>query len=215
MLLSEIWTIYFTRRYEVCFSHSPTGMRYISSTSMRYGSLSDIRYVLLESIGYASLTGMRYAETWDYHITPSTFLQFDIAMGCGSLHGTLFSVMLEFSVNMGKTWHPVMSECQPPNFQCTGYHFRSSYLSDQHSNWTRITVYLPPGAVWVDRPRHLKSQLLSCSPWVACVDESLQIWRGVDDRSLFWQKQFSDISRTLIIHMLGHLMWLFNFDVVF
>ena len=97
--------------------------------------------------GYISPTGMRYAETWDYHITPSTFLQFDIAMGCGSLHGTLFSVMLEFSVNMGKTWHPVVSECQPPNFQCTGYHFSSNYLSDQHSNWTRITVYLPPGAV--------------------------------------------------------------------
>lgn len=99
------------------------------------------------ALEFSTNSGMRYAETWDYHITPSTFLQFDIAMGCGSLHSTLFSVQLEYSINMGKSWHPVVSECKPPNFQCTGYHFSSSYLSDQHSNWTRITVYLPSGAV--------------------------------------------------------------------
>ena len=28
----------------------------------------------------------------------------------------------------------------------TGY-FSSTYLSDQHTNWTHITVYLPTGAV--------------------------------------------------------------------
>ncbi|KAL3853203.1 hypothetical protein ACJMK2_016762, partial [Sinanodonta woodiana] len=91
--------------------------------------------------------GQRYAETWDYHVTPSTFLQFDIAMGCDSLYGTLYSVMLEYSVDMGKTWHPVVSECKPPNFECSGYHLSSMYMSDQYRNWTRISVYLPPGAV--------------------------------------------------------------------
>ncbi|KAL8563520.1 hypothetical protein ACOMHN_064345 [Nucella lapillus] len=113
------------------------------------------------ALEFSTNGGMRYAETWDYHITPSTFLQFDIAMGCGSLHGTLFSVMLEYSVNMGKTWHPVVSECKPPSFHCSGYHFSSSYLSDQHLNWTRITVYLPPGAVspttrfrWLQQSSH-------------------------------------------------------------
>ncbi|XP_070192277.1 reelin-like isoform X2 [Littorina saxatilis] len=113
------------------------------------------------ALEFSTNGGMRYAETWDYHITPSTFLQFDIAMGCGSLHGTLFSVQLEYSLNMGKAWHPVVSECRPPNFQCTGYHFSSNYMSDQHSNWTRITVYLPPGAIspttrfrWLQQTSH-------------------------------------------------------------
>ncbi|XP_050414411.2 reelin isoform X2 [Patella vulgata] len=99
------------------------------------------------ALEFSSNTGLRYAETWDYHVTPSTFLQFEIAMGCGSLYGTLYSVMLEYSVNMGKTWHPVISECMPPNFECSGYHLSSEYSSDQHMNWTRVTVYLPPGAV--------------------------------------------------------------------
>ncbi|KAL5013759.1 hypothetical protein ScPMuIL_008029 [Solemya velum] len=91
--------------------------------------------------------GTRVAETWDYHTTPSTFLQFDIAMGCDSLYDTLYGVMLEYSVNMGKTWHPMVHECSPPDFECTGYHLGSNYQSDQHRDWTRVTVPLSPGAI--------------------------------------------------------------------
>lgn len=89
----------------------------------------------------------RYAETWDYNVLPSTFLQFDISMGCGTLYNTLYSVMLEYSIDTGKTWHAVVDECAPPNFVCNGYHLSSQYVSEQHINWTRITVYLPPAAI--------------------------------------------------------------------
>ncbi|XP_045165547.2 reelin-like [Mercenaria mercenaria] len=91
--------------------------------------------------------GKRFAETWDYHVTPSTFLQFDIAMGCDSLYNTLYGVMLEYSTDMGKHWSPVVQECAPPNFECSGYHLKSDYMSDQHRNWTRISAYLPGSAV--------------------------------------------------------------------
>lgn len=90
---------------------------------------------------------LRFAETMDFRITPSTFLQFDIAMACDSLYGALYGVMLEYSVDMGQTWHPVVHQCAPPNFQCSGYHLSSEYMSDQHKNWTRVTLYMPPGAV--------------------------------------------------------------------
>ncbi|KAK3103287.1 hypothetical protein FSP39_018199 [Pinctada imbricata] len=90
---------------------------------------------------------LRFAETQDFHISPSSFLQFDIAMACDSLYSTLYGVMLEYSVDMGQTWHPVVDQCTPPDFQCSGYHLSSEYMSEQHKNWTRITVYLPPGAV--------------------------------------------------------------------
>lgn len=93
---------------------------------------------------------LRFAETMDFRITPSTFLQFDIAMACDSLYGALYGVMLEYSVDMGQTWHPVVHQCAPPNFQCSGYHLSSEYMSDQHKNWTRVTLYMPPGAVLVD-----------------------------------------------------------------
>ena len=91
--------------------------------------------------------GQRYAETWDYHVTPSTFLQFDIAMNCDSLYGTLYGVNLEYSTDMGKHWQPVVAKCAPPNFECSGYHLSSDYMSDQHKNWTRVSVYLPQSAV--------------------------------------------------------------------
>ena len=89
----------------------------------------------------------RYAETWDYHIRPSTFLQFDIAMGCDSLYGTLYGVNLEYSTDMGTSWQSVVSKCAPPDFECSGYHPGSDYMSPQHKNWTRISVYLPESAV--------------------------------------------------------------------
>lgn len=95
--------------------------------------------------------GLRFAVTHDFQVTPSMFLQFDIAMACDSLYGTiygsLYSVKLEYSVDMGQTWRPVVEECTPPNFECSGYHLSSEYVSDQHRNWTRVSVYLPPGAV--------------------------------------------------------------------
>jgi hypothetical protein len=91
----------------------------------------------------------RFAETWDYHIKPSTFLQFDIAMGCDSLSSSLYGVLLEYSTDMGKNWNPVVQECTPPKFECTGYHLQSDFMSDQHRNWTRISAYLPNGAVYV------------------------------------------------------------------
>lgn len=92
---------------------------------------------------------MRYAETWDYAVTPDTFLQFELAMGCSGLHSALYGVSLHYSTTRGRTWAPVAAECLPPAMDCSGggYHQSSVYSSDAHANWTRVTVYLPPGAV--------------------------------------------------------------------
>ncbi len=50
-------------------------------------------------------------------------------------------------MNMGKTWDAVLEECLPPKKDCSGYHLSSSFDSESHANWTRITVYLPSEAV--------------------------------------------------------------------
>lgn len=114
---------------------------------MNIVSPSLIAQVVAYSVVLIFIQEKRYAETWDYTVTPSTFLQFDIAMGCDSLYDTLYGVMLEYSTNMGKDWQSVVPECAPPNFECSGYHMKSDYMSDQHRNWTRISVYLPNTAV--------------------------------------------------------------------
>lgn len=99
------------------------------------------------------VAGLRFATTHDFNVTASMFLQFDIAMVCdalyGTIYGTLYSVKLDYSVDMGQNWLSVVEECTPPDFECTGYHLQSQYMSDQHSNWTRVNIYLPPGAVYV------------------------------------------------------------------
>ena len=68
-------------------------------------------------------------------------------MGCSGTYSTLYSVMLEYSVDMGRSWHPVLNECLPPKVDCAGYHLSSNLNSEAYANWTRVTLYLPPGAV--------------------------------------------------------------------
>ncbi|KAK3762808.1 hypothetical protein RRG08_040503 [Elysia crispata] len=99
------------------------------------------------ALEFSHMNGYHIAETWDYKVTPSTFLQFDLAMNCGSLTSDLYDVLLEYSVDHGQTWLPVISECAPPNFECAGYHLSSTYALPYYGNWTRVTVVLPEGAV--------------------------------------------------------------------
>lgn len=91
----------------------------------------------------------RYAETWDFEITPATFLQFEIVVGCSQAAGSSSGnpVVLDFSVDMGQNWHRVKEDCIPPDMGCGGYDLGSVYAADRHSKWTRVTVYLPQAAV--------------------------------------------------------------------
>ncbi|XP_038061332.1 reelin-like [Patiria miniata] len=91
----------------------------------------------------------RYAETWDFEITPATFLQFEIVAGCGqsAFSSPNHSIVLEYSVDMGRSWHVLKEECVPPDMGCGGYDLGSIYTADMYSQWTRVTVYLPKAAV--------------------------------------------------------------------
>ncbi len=91
----------------------------------------------------------RYAETWDYHITMLTFLQFNLTLGCGqsSQIPSAHAIHLEYSTDMGKTWQLVAEECVPPDMGCGEYSRESVYDAQTHGNWTRVTLYLPEGTV--------------------------------------------------------------------
>jgi len=91
---------------------------------------------------------MRYAETWDYKVSPSSFLQFDIAMGCSGTLSTIYAVRVHYSVDMGLSWFPVIEPCSAQGRRdCSGYHLSNDLVSEAYANWTRISVYLPPGAM--------------------------------------------------------------------
>ncbi|KAJ7407130.1 hypothetical protein WISP_128431 [Willisornis vidua] len=86
----------------------------------------------------------RYAETWDFHVSASTFLQFELSMGCSKPYSNSHSIHLQYSLNNGRDWHLVTEECVPPTIGCQQYTESSIYTSERFQNWKRITVYLPP-----------------------------------------------------------------------
>ncbi|XP_023204313.1 reelin isoform X1 [Xiphophorus maculatus] len=88
----------------------------------------------------------RYAESWDFEVTGSSFLQFELSMGCSKSTSFSHGVRLEYSTDCGRHWTLITPECVPPAIGCAGYTQSSVYASTQHKHWRRITVYLPSAA---------------------------------------------------------------------
>ncbi|XDV29817.1 hypothetical protein PO909_032854, partial [Leuciscus waleckii] len=89
----------------------------------------------------------RYAESWDFEVSGSSFLQFDLSMGCSKAASPSHGVRLEFSTDCGRRWNLVTPECVPPAIGCSGYSQRSVYSAPQYLQWRRVTVYLPSTAI--------------------------------------------------------------------
>uniref|UniRef100_A0A8C4RCQ5 Reelin n=1 Tax=Eptatretus burgeri TaxID=7764 RepID=A0A8C4RCQ5_EPTBU len=85
----------------------------------------------------------RLAETWDVHVSSSTFLQFELSMGCGRPFSKKAPVELQFSVNFGRDWQLVRQGCVPPDIGCTHYETSSVYQPGWRRAWSRIMLYLP------------------------------------------------------------------------
>lgn len=54
------------------------------------------------------------------------------------------AIELEYSVDLGITWHPILRDCLPTNVECNRYHLQRILISDTFNKWTRITLPLPP-----------------------------------------------------------------------
>lgn len=91
----------------------------------------------------------RYAETWDFEVSGSSFLQFELSMGCSKSTSFSHGVRLEYSTDCGQHWSLITPECVPPAIGCSGYTQSSVYTSTQYKHWRRITVYLPSAAKYV------------------------------------------------------------------
>ncbi|XP_061108680.1 reelin [Conger conger] len=88
----------------------------------------------------------RYAESWDFEVSGSSFLQFDLSMGCSKAVSAAHGVQLEFSTDCGRHWALLTPQCVPPAIGCAGYTQSSVYSTPQFSRWRRVTVYLPSAA---------------------------------------------------------------------
>lgn len=54
------------------------------------------------------------------------------------------AIELEYSVDLGLAWHPLLRDCLPTNVECSRYHLQRILVSDTFNKWTRITLPLPP-----------------------------------------------------------------------
>ncbi|XP_026533029.1 reelin [Notechis scutatus] len=102
----------------------------------------DTSLIFSENIGKP-----RYAETWDFHVADSTFMQFELNMGCSKPFSDAHGIHFQYSLNNGKDWHLVTEECVPPRIGCQHYTESSVYSSERFQNWKRITLSLPPAAM--------------------------------------------------------------------
>lgn len=89
----------------------------------------------------------RYAETWDFHVMPSSSLQFELSMGCSKPFSDSHTVQLQYSLNNGRDWHQVTEECVPTSIGCLHYTESSMYSSERFQIWKRITISLPPSTM--------------------------------------------------------------------
>ncbi|CAJ0961012.1 unnamed protein product, partial [Ranitomeya imitator] len=53
------------------------------------------------------------------------------------------AIELEFSVDLGLTWNPVLKDCLPTNVECNKYQLQRVLVSDTFNKWTRFTLPLP------------------------------------------------------------------------
>ncbi|KAI4895212.1 hypothetical protein NFI96_018500 [Prochilodus magdalenae] len=96
----------------------------------------------------------RYAESWDFEVSGSSFLQFDLSMGCSKAVNPVHAVHLEFSTDCGRHWTLLTPECVPPAIGCAEYTQGSIYSAPQYSRWRRVTVYLPSAAKYAKYISH-------------------------------------------------------------
>ncbi|OBS83431.1 hypothetical protein A6R68_22579, partial [Neotoma lepida] len=83
----------------------------------------------------------RYAETWDFHVSPSSFLQFEMSMGCSKPFGSTHSIQLQYSLNNGKDWHLVTEE--------TRFRWIQANYTTGADSWTIDNVVLASGCPWM------------------------------------------------------------------
>lgn len=56
------------------------------------------------------------------------------------------AVELEYSLDLGLTWLPLVRDCLPTSPDCTSYTLQKLLVSDTYNKWGRVTLPIPPHA---------------------------------------------------------------------
>lgn len=56
------------------------------------------------------------------------------------------AVELEYSLDLGLSWQPLVRECLPTSPDCSSYTLQRLLLSDTYNKWGRVTLPISPHA---------------------------------------------------------------------
>ena len=78
-------------------------------------------------------------------------------------------VELEFSLDLGLTWKPLVRDCLPTSPDCSSYTLQRLLVADTYNKWGRLTMPIPSYARSVFAaqcmPHILGSTMVNASDW--------------------------------------------------
>lgn len=122
------------------------------------------------AFAFIEKSNTRYAVTTDISLGQDAFIQFDFSASCSvtnscyckqrdslpekvslnSMYTTcccflnvFLAVELEYSLDLGLTWQPVVRDCLPTSPDCSSYTLQRLLVSDTYNKWGRVTLHIP------------------------------------------------------------------------
>ena len=108
----------------------------------------DSQCVNQTSFHFTGSAGVQILTTQDINLPNSSFIQFDLNLGCNSPgSSSTFDIILEYSTNKGQSWQEVFAFCNPTTTACAQPIYslgESRYLlNDYYGSWLRTILPLP------------------------------------------------------------------------
>ncbi|KAK3569833.1 hypothetical protein QTP86_005863 [Hemibagrus guttatus] len=94
------------------------------------------------AFAFIEKSNTRYAVTTDISVGQDALIQFDFSASC-SVTSSCYSVELEYSLDLGLTWKPLLRDCLPTNPDCSSYTLQRILVSDTYNKWGRVTLPIP------------------------------------------------------------------------
>ncbi|MGH0176929.1 UNVERIFIED_CONTAM: hypothetical protein FKN15_006968 [Acipenser sinensis] len=102
-----------------------------------------------DAFAFIEKANTRYAVTTDLTLTQDSFIQFDFSASC-SVSNSCYAIELEYSLDLGLTWQPLLRDCLPISLDCTRYQLQRVLVSDTFNKWGRVTLPIPPYASFLN-----------------------------------------------------------------
>ncbi|MCI4379303.1 hypothetical protein PGIGA_G00226440 [Pangasianodon gigas] len=94
------------------------------------------------AFAFIEKSNTRYAVTTDISVAQDALIQFDFSASC-SVTSSCYSVELDYSLDLGLTWQPLLRDCLPTSPDCSSYTLQRMLVSDTYNKWGRITLPIP------------------------------------------------------------------------